>query len=121
MLPSSAAATFLLSNRSLALKKLPSEANLRVERAFYRPCREEFLTLDSEIQEHVLNGGLIHSPFFPIPISLQEEVDPNIDWEDFQLLCLKWYNTRLKNNIYAHGRIPGNDGDHMTIKIEETK
>lgn len=68
---------------------------LKITRAHYRPCKNEFDALSVEMQDHVLNGGLLDKPIGearPLP---DDPVMSDWDYERFQEFALSVYGRRL--------------------------
>lgn len=66
----------------------------RVEYVWYRPDRAEFGALGLEVQDHVLNGGLLSAPLGHGTLADDPTV-PEVEYEDFQIWCLSVYGRRL--------------------------
>lgn len=65
-----------------------------VEYVWYRPAREEFDSLDTATQDHVLNGGLLRGPMGH-PTRADDPAHHGTGHEEFQEWCLAVYGRRL--------------------------
>ena len=80
--------------------RLRRPVRVTVAQGHYRPRPEEFATLAPDVQEHVLNGGLLSAPL-AVATERQLSTDPvEADWdfERFQGWCQKVYGRRLRSH-----------------------
>ena len=68
---------------------------MNVQHAWYRPAREEFDELHVEIQDHVLNGGLLLARLGERAGLKDDPTVHTVEFETFQAWCLEYYGRRL--------------------------
>lgn len=66
-----------------------------VEFAHYRPMRAEFDLLDKDVQDHVLNAGLLSGKLFDVRPLTNDPVSSEWEYEQFQEWALSYYGRRL--------------------------
>lgn len=67
--------------------------------AWYRPMRVEFDTLSKEMQDHILNGGLLINKLNLTQQLLVDPVEPDWEFDEFQTWCKEYYGRRLNGNF----------------------
>ena len=70
---------------------------LTIRLGWYRPGRDEFNGLSKDVQDHILNGGLLHAPLSDAASRQLPEDPVRSTWEHeaFQAWCLETYGRRL--------------------------
>lgn len=68
---------------------------LTVTHAHYRPARDEFDALPPDVQDHVLNGGLLLAELREARQLPDDPVKEEWPYESFQTWCLAYYGRRL--------------------------
>lgn len=63
-----------------------------IGQVWYRPTGEQFRDLHPSVQDHVLNGGLLHTDDFGVKSFVSQVPD---DFEAFQQICQTTYGRRL--------------------------
>ena len=64
-----------------------------ITHVFYRPTPGDFHDLDEWSQDHVLSGGLLFAPIGTVT-PIIDNIDDEVDFEDFQQFCLAVYKMR---------------------------
>jgi len=62
-----------------------------ISRVWYRPTGPEFANLHPSVQDHVLNGGLLHTDDFGVKCYYSQVPE---DFEAFQQICQTTYGKR---------------------------
>jgi hypothetical protein len=75
--------------------RLGADSAITVQRAFYRPTKEEFLKWNPAVQDHVLNGGLLHASISEARQLHGDEVQPGWDFRQLQAYNHKVYGRGL--------------------------
>lgn len=75
--------------------RLTRPQSVTVAAAHYRPTKEEFDRLKKDLQDYVLNGGLLCEPLEQARPLAGDPVGADWDYERFQEWCKNYYGRRL--------------------------